>query len=52
MVMRRRMLNGKIHRARVTNADLNYVGTLSIDPLFLKSADILVNEQVAVCNLR
>jgi aspartate 1-decarboxylase len=45
------MLNGKIHRARVTDADLNYVGSISIDPLLLKSADILVNEQVAVYNL-
>jgi aspartate 1-decarboxylase len=49
--MRRKMLNGKIHRARVTDADLNYVGSISIDPLLLKSADILVNEQVAVYNL-
>ncbi len=49
--MRRRMLNGKIHRARVTDADLNYVGSISIDPLLLKSADIVVNEQVAVYNL-
>ncbi|MGP0110035.1 MAG: aspartate 1-decarboxylase [Acidimicrobiales bacterium] len=49
--MRRKMLNGKIHRARVTDADLNYVGSISIDPLLLKSADIMVNEQVAVYNL-
>ena len=49
--MRRRMLNGKIHRARVTEADLNYVGSISIDPLLLKAADILPNEQVSVLNL-
>ncbi|HUY66995.1 MAG TPA: aspartate 1-decarboxylase [Acidimicrobiales bacterium] len=49
--MRRRMMNGKIHRARVTGADLDYVGSISIDPLLLKSADILPNEQVAVYNL-
>jgi aspartate 1-decarboxylase len=49
--MRRRMLNGKIHRARVTDADLNYVGSVSIDPLLLKEADILPNEQVTVLNL-
>ena len=49
--MRRKMLNGKIHRARVTDADLNYVGSISIDPLLLKEADILVNEQVTVLNL-
>ncbi len=51
VTMRRRMMNGKIHRARVTDADLNYVGSISIDPVLLKSADILPNEQVAVYNL-
>jgi len=49
--VRRRMMNGKIHRARVTGADLDYVGSISIDPLLLKSADIVPNEQVAVYNL-
>jgi aspartate 1-decarboxylase len=49
--MRRRMMNGKIHRARVTGADLDYIGSISIDPLLLKAADILPNEQVAVYNL-
>ena len=49
--MRRRMLNGKIHRARVTDANLNYVGSISVDPLLLKDADILPNEQVTVLNL-
>ena len=49
--MRRRMLNGKIHRARVTDADLNYIGSISMDPVLLKAADIAVNEQVAVYNL-
>ncbi len=46
--MRRRMMNGKIHRARVTDADLNYVGSISIDPVLHKLADIVPNEQVAV----
>ena len=49
--MRRRMVNGKIHRARVTDADLNYVGSISIDPILMKAADILPNEQVSVYNL-
>ena len=49
--MRRRMLNGKIHRARVTDADLNYIGSVSIDPILMKAADILSNEQVTVLNL-
>jgi aspartate 1-decarboxylase len=45
------MMNGKIHRARVTGGDLDYIGSISIDPLLLKAADILPNEQVAVYNL-
>jgi aspartate 1-decarboxylase len=49
--VRRRMMNGKIHRARVTDADLNYVGSISIDPVLMKSADIVPNEQVSVYNL-
>ncbi len=49
--MRRRMMNGKIHRARVTDADLNYVGSISIDPLLMKAADIVANEQVSVYNI-
>jgi aspartate 1-decarboxylase len=44
-------MNGKIHRARVTDADLNYVGSISIDPVLLKMADIVPNEQVSVYNL-
>ncbi len=49
--MRRRMMNAKIHRARVTDADLDYVGSISIDPILMKEADILPNEQVSVYNL-
>ena len=49
--MRRKMMNGKIHRARVTDADLNYVGSISIDPILMKAADIVPNEQVSVYNL-
>lgn len=45
------MLNGKIHRARVTDADLNYVGSVSVDPVLLKASDILPFEQVTVLNL-
>jgi aspartate 1-decarboxylase len=49
--MRRRMMHAKIHRAKVTDADLNYVGSISIDPILMKTADILPNEQVSVYNL-
>lgn len=49
--MRRRMMHGKIHRARVTDADLNYVGSISIDPILMKASDIVPDEQVSVYNL-
>ncbi|HEY5108634.1 MAG TPA: aspartate 1-decarboxylase [Acidimicrobiales bacterium] len=49
--MRRRMLKSKIHRATVTAADLNYVGSVSIDPALLASADILEHEQVTVLDV-
>ena len=49
--MRRRMLKSKIHRATVTEADLNYVGSISIDPDLMVAADILENEQVAVLDI-
>jgi len=49
--MRRRMLKSKIHRATVTAADLNYVGSISIDPALLTAADILEHEQVTVLDV-
>jgi aspartate 1-decarboxylase len=49
--MRRRMMKSKIHRATVTGADLNYVGSVSIDPRLMALADILPHEQVAVLDI-
>jgi aspartate 1-decarboxylase len=49
--MRRRMLKSKIHRATVTAADLNYIGSISIDPVLLEAADILEHEQVTVLDV-
>lgn len=48
--MFRTMLKSKIHRARVTEADLNYVGSITIDSELLSAADILPNEKVQVVN--
>ena len=45
------MLNSKIHRATVTAADLNYIGSISIDPALLTSSGILENEQVTVLDV-
>ncbi len=49
--MRRRMLKSKIHRATVTDADLNYVGSISIGVDLLEAADILEHEQVTVLDV-
>jgi aspartate 1-decarboxylase len=45
------MLKSKIHRARVTDCDLNYVGSITLDPLLLEAADILASEQVTVVDI-
>jgi aspartate 1-decarboxylase len=45
------MLKSKIHRARVTGADLNYEGSISIDEGLMEAADLLPYEQVHVLNL-
>lgn len=46
------MCKGKIHRATVTEADLNYVGSVTIDALLMKEADIRPNEMVQITSLR
>ena len=45
------MLKGKIHRARVTEADLNYVGSITVDSELMKAAGILEYEKVQVVNV-
>ncbi len=49
--MRRRMLKSKIHRAVVTDANLHYVGSVTVDPDLLEAADILEHEQVAIVDI-
>jgi aspartate 1-decarboxylase len=45
------MLKSKIHRATVTDANLHYVGSITVDPDLLEAADILEHEQVAVVDI-
>jgi aspartate 1-decarboxylase len=45
------MLKAKIHRATVTDCDLHYVGSITIDPDLLEAAEILEHEQVAVVDV-
>jgi aspartate 1-decarboxylase len=49
--MRRTMLKSKIHRASVSDCDLHYVGSITIDPDLLEAADIREFEQVAVVDV-
>ena len=49
--MNRTMLKSKIHRARITGSDLNYVGSITIDADLLEAADILEHEQVHVVDV-
>lgn len=49
--MQRTLLNGKIHRATVTQADLHYVGSLTIDQDLMEAADIVEGEMVQVVDI-
>ena len=49
--MRRNMFNAKIHRAVITQADLHYEGSLTIDADLMEAAGILENEAVHVWNI-
>ncbi|MCD7772737.1 MAG: aspartate 1-decarboxylase [Ruminococcus sp.] len=45
------MLNGKIHRATVTQAELNYVGSITIDETLMNAAGIIEYEQVQIVDI-
>ncbi len=45
------MLKSKIHRATITDANLNYIGSITIDSKLLEKANILENEQVHVWDI-
>lgn len=47
----RAMMKSKIHRATVTQADLHYVGSISIDSTLMEAADILEGEQVVIADI-
>ena len=49
--MRRRMMKSKVHRATVTDADVHYVGSITVDRDLMDAADLLVFEQVAVVDV-
>ena len=45
------VLKSKIHRVKVTEADINYVGSITIDEDLIKAANLLENEKVQVVNI-
>src|SRR5437879_4157808 len=45
------MLKSKIHRATVTGADVNYEGSITLDPILMEAADIVLYEQVQVLDI-
>jgi aspartate 1-decarboxylase len=49
--MMREMMKSKIHRATVTQADLDYVGSVTIDAALMEAADLLEGEKVAIVDL-
>ena len=49
--MQRQMVNGKIHRATVTDAQLDYAGSITVDEDLMKAADIISGEKVLIANI-
>ncbi len=49
--MRRTMFKSKIHRATVTDADLDYPGSVTVDPLLMAAADLLEHERVEIYDI-
>lgn len=49
--MMRTMMKSKIHRATVTQADLDYVGSVTLDAALMEAADLLEGEQVAIVDI-
>ena len=49
--MKLKILKSKIHRATVTDADINYVGSISIDKGLMRAANLLSYERVQVLNI-
>ena len=49
--MQRQMLKSKVHRATITACDVDYVGSVTLDPELMRQADMLQNEQVHVWDI-
>jgi L-aspartate-alpha-decarboxylase len=49
--MLRQFLLGKIHRATVTRVDINYMGSITLDPLLIEAAGFLENEKIDIYDI-
>ena len=45
------ILKSKIHRAKITQANVNYIGSITIDPVLIKAANLIPGEKVQVLNI-
>jgi aspartate 1-decarboxylase len=45
------VLKSKIHRAKITQADLNYIGSIAIDEDLMEAANLIENEKVSIYNI-
>ena len=45
------IIKSKIHRVRITQADVNYIGSITIDPILIKAAKLIPGEKVQVLNV-
>lgn len=49
--MQIQVLKSKIHRVKVTEADLNYIGSITIDPILMRASNIIEGEKVQIVNI-
>ncbi len=49
--MKIEVLKSKIHRAKITQADLNYIGSIAIDEDLMNAANLIENEKVSIYNI-
>ncbi|UTW64416.1 aspartate 1-decarboxylase [bacterium SCSIO 12741] len=49
--MQIQVLKSKIHRVKVTEADLNYIGSITIDPVLLRASNMIEGEKVQIVNI-
>ena len=45
------VMKSKIHRVKITQADVDYIGSITIDPILMKSANLFSGEKVQVLNV-